>query len=274
MQIAEVSAPQNLNEALSFYKRFPNVVPASGCTNLMLESSNKSVSIISLHNIQELQKITRTDRFIEFGSGVTLSRIIQIPNLMQLIPLQKAIETVGTFSTRNLATIGGNLFVNGTGTLFPILALLDASCELRSFNTVKVLKVHDLIKPQSKSLLPDSFILTRIRIPLEYSWPVFLIAKSNTNLFPDPETVLLALTADFVDSSCTNMRIMLHDGRCIRARPAELYLIGKEFPLAGDEIETTLSIFNEVLVEQKFSKAQKYFFLENLINFLLNIPGD
>lgn len=274
MQITEVSAPQNLNEALSFYKRFPNVIPASGCTSLMLESSNKAVSIISIHNIKELQKITRTDRFIEFGSGVTLSRIMQIPNIAQLIPLQKAIETVGTFSTRNLATIGGNLFVNGTGTLFPILALLDANCELRTFNTVKVLKIHDLIKPQNKSMLPDSFIITKIRIPLEYSWPVFVFAKNNTNQFPDPETVLLALTADFAGSNCINMRIMLHDGRCIRARPVELFLIGKEFPLAGEEIETTLSIFNGVLAGQNFSKNQRYFFLENFINFLLNIPGD
>lgn len=274
MQIAEVSAPQNLNEALSFYKRFPNVVPASGCTGLMLESSNKSVSILSLHNIQELQKITRTDRFIEFGSSVTLSRIIQIPNIAQLIPLQKAIETVGTFSTRNLATIGGNIFVNGTGTLFPILTLLDASCELRSSNAVSIIKIHDLIKPHGKSMLPDSFIITKIRIPLEYSWPVFRFAKSSTNTFPDSETVLLALTADFLSSSSTNMRIMLHDGRAIRARPVELYLIGKEFPLSGEEIETVLSLFNDVLIEQKYSKIQRYFFIENFINFLLTIPGD
>ncbi|HON87858.1 MAG TPA: FAD binding domain-containing protein [Spirochaetales bacterium] len=274
MQIAEVSAPQNLNEALSFYKRFPNVVPASGCTSLMLESSNKSISIISLHNIQELHKIAKTDRFIEFGAGVTLSRILQIPNIPQLFPLQKAIETIGTFSTRNLATIGGNLFVNGTGTLFPILVLLDANCELRTFNTIKTIKIYDLIKPQNKSMLPDSFIITKIRIPLEYSWQVFLFAKNSTNTFPDPETVLLALTADFLDSNCTNMRIMIHDGRVIRVRPVELYLIGKEFPLAGEEIETTLSIFSDLLIEQNFSKTQQYFFIENLINYLSNIPGD
>lgn len=274
MQITEVSAPKNLNEALSFYKRFPNVVPASGCTGLMLDHSNKPTIIISLHGIEELQTITRTDRFIEFGSSVSLSRILSIPNSKQILPLQKAIETIGTFSTRNLSTIGGNLFVNGTGTLFPILALLDASCELRSFNAIKIVKIYDLIKSSDTVTLPENYLLTKIKIPLDYSMPVFLFRKNKVNCYPNRDTVLLALTADFSRTSCSNMRIMLHDGRCIRARSVELFLIGKDFPISNEEIETVITLFTDILDEYQFTLSQKYFLLENLINFLVSLPGD
>ena len=263
MQIAEVSAPRNLNEALSFYKRFPAMIPTSGCTGLMLDQSKKPVSIISLHSIAELQTITRTDRYIEFGAAVSLSRILSIPNIKQITPLQKAIETIGTFSTRNLSTIGGNLFVNGTGTLFPILALLDASCEIRSFNAIKIIKIYDLLKSPNSVILPENFLLTKIRLPIDNSLPVFLFAKNKLNCFPDKDSILIALTADFSRSICSNMRIMLHDGRCIRARAIELFLIGKDFPLSREEIETVITMLHNILEEYNFTESQKYFFIEN-----------
>ena len=129
MQISEVAAPETLSDALSFYKRFPKVIPSMGCTSLVLSENTEPASILSLQNIAELKSINKTDRYIELGSGVTLMKIAQLPHIPQLEPLRTAIETIGTFTVRNLASLGGNLFSNGSGTLFPVLALLDANCE-------------------------------------------------------------------------------------------------------------------------------------------------
>ena len=86
--------------------------------------------VLAISSIPELSTIEKKERFIEFGSAVTLSRILDVGRTNMSPVLYDAIKTIASESVRNIATIGGNICSgceeNGTqkSTLWgPLLAL-------------------------------------------------------------------------------------------------------------------------------------------------------
>ncbi|MDR1597168.1 MAG: FAD binding domain-containing protein, partial [Treponema sp.] len=78
----QVFFPTTLPELFSAWARFPDAVPFAGGTEL-LRNQGKQVlnlprNILSLDQLDELHRITRTERYLEIGAMVKISDIIRL----------------------------------------------------------------------------------------------------------------------------------------------------------------------------------------------------
>ena len=85
--LSQVFFPMNFQELFSAWNRFPDAVIYAGGTEL-IRSQRKRIpklpkNIISLGKLDELHKISRTERYVELGAMVKLSQII---NLGKIVP--------------------------------------------------------------------------------------------------------------------------------------------------------------------------------------------
>ncbi|MDR2553478.1 MAG: FAD binding domain-containing protein [Treponema sp.] len=164
----QVLRPGNFSELFSFWGRFPDAVPFAGGTALIRFQDRMLPelpgNILSLEKIEDLRRITRTERYLEIGTMVRLGEIIA---LGKTVPdaFTGALRGIGGPQVRNLATIGGNLYISGDAAA--PMAALDARYELRSASGSRWISAFrfSMLSPGEKQ--KNRELLTRIRIPLE-----------------------------------------------------------------------------------------------------------
>ena len=183
----QVFTPSSFQELFSAWNRFPDALLYAGGTGFLRNLGKRIPSlpknIISLDKMEELQAVSRTERYLEIGAMVKLSQIIQLGRIVPEV-LTRCIENIACPEIRNQATIGGNLChppyrLDCTA---PMIAL-DAQYELRtsqSYRWISASRFSSL--PGPPALMPEE-ILTKIRIPLEpwdFTWyRKFQIPGSN-----------------------------------------------------------------------------------------------
>ncbi len=120
--------------------------------------------IISLDRVEELRRVSRTDRYLEFGATFPLQRILQLGTNILPPPLRSCLHSIGTPGLRRLATIGGNLMLPESSiALGLVIGILDGTLEIRRSGGSRRIPVSRFIN--SGRNLQSGEILTRIRIP-------------------------------------------------------------------------------------------------------------
>jgi CO/xanthine dehydrogenase FAD-binding subunit len=248
----QVFHPTGFSEFFSFWNKFPDAVPFAGGTSLLrggtvVHQNNESnpvyrelpelpANILSLEKIDELGRITRTERYLEIGAMVRLTEII---DLGKTVPdaFTETLKGIAGPQVRNLATIGGNLCVSGDAAA--LLAALDARYELRSaagsrwVSALRFSQVSDGLKPQE--------LLTRIRVPLdEWNYTVY---HKFLPLNTDNEGGVLLLLIKIQKGTLEKIQVVFagskRDGKnpfqpeqtILRDKESETLLEGKNLPL-------------------------------------------
>ena len=122
---------KNLQEIFYSLKNIKNLKLIGGATGLET-LPEKSLSII---NIPELKKISKHERYIEFGPATSLSQILNLGERHIPKILFDALSTIANPFVRNIATIGGNIMGDfWYHTLYAPLLALDARLELKTEN--------------------------------------------------------------------------------------------------------------------------------------------
>lgn len=131
-----IYSPEHLSDLLEVRERNPHAVLWAGGTGLMSRyytyPSPEPRAIISLQQVAELQRISRTERYLELGSMVTFDRIMAVGqhNLPALVG--RAIRNIGPLTLTRWATTGGNLCIPDLRlNLAAALSLLDVHVEFR-----------------------------------------------------------------------------------------------------------------------------------------------
>ncbi|MEW6653632.1 MAG: FAD binding domain-containing protein, partial [Bacteroidota bacterium] len=115
----------------------------------------------------ELKRIEEKDGAISIGSAATFSEICNNKIVVEKLPLlKKAASMVGSRQIRNRATIAGN-FVNNApcADTVPALLVYDASIEIISLNSVKIISLQEFLKGPYQTQLQKEELVTRIFIP-------------------------------------------------------------------------------------------------------------
>lgn len=163
--------PSNLHDALLSYEKHPDSIIFSGGTYLQTEYGHDITSddtLISLLRIDELQKISRTENYLEIGACVTTNHILSIGKHVLPPSLFQAMISIGNAHLRNLATLGGNICAPSyLPNILPVLALFDTRLELRSAHSSRWVPISKLRQGISPPDIHDNEILTRIRISLQ-----------------------------------------------------------------------------------------------------------
>lgn len=150
---------KKLADVLFHFKNTDEVQILAGCTGTDIETlKDKSVSIRA---IPELLTIDRHERYIEYGSAVTINKIIssgagRLPDFFL-----DALKSIGTEQIRNIATIGGNICAKGIKhTLWAPLLALNARLEIKDSTDTKIVQFSKFNGvPEKNSLQKSEFLL-------------------------------------------------------------------------------------------------------------------
>jgi len=127
----ELFFPSSVSELFDAWNRAPEAALMAGGTSLLMRQSGEKINlektIISLEKMEELCRLSRTERYIEIGALVTVDRIL---SLGKIIPpsISAVLEECGSLPLRTLLTIGG-LTASAHPPLMAAMAALEARFE-------------------------------------------------------------------------------------------------------------------------------------------------
>ena len=165
---------QKLEEALDYLDKLEKVKVLAGGTDLLVDINKKSPRLppisylLDISHLEVLKFIRLADHYVEIGSLITHSKLINEPLLNHNFPLLvKAARTIGSTQIRNRGTIGGNL-VNASpaADLLPPLIALKAEVVLTSKKNERVLPLEEFLAGPYKTKIEANELLTKIKIPL------------------------------------------------------------------------------------------------------------
>ncbi|MDR0403030.1 MAG: FAD binding domain-containing protein [Treponema sp.] len=239
---SQVFFPSNFQELFSAWSRFPDAVPFAGGTCLirgfpaggsgMSELPALPKNILSLDRIDELKRITRTERYLEIGAMVSLNDIIA---LGKSIPeaLSKTLNGIAGPQVRNLATAGGNICSAGTPfggiDIAAPMTALDARYELRTAFQNRWISALRFSSFGSSALAPQE-LLTRIRMPLEH-WNYTVCRKFHSRDLGGETGGVMVFIAKNEKNLLTDIRIVFAGSCLLRDKDSEGFLKGKKLPL-------------------------------------------
>jgi CO/xanthine dehydrogenase FAD-binding subunit len=253
--------PETTSELIQLYRRKPSARICGGGTLLFSSGRSDGIGdIISLQNIEELNRVSRTDRYIELGAATTLTQIADIGTPYIPQALLSAIDSVGPLWVRNLATIGGNVCTPAPVlTLVPVLQLLEARLELRQQGHSRWLPIGRFHPLEGGTALKESEVLTRIRLPIA-TWNVQAFRKFGRETDPKPESLTFCGVARTGKGVLQDFRFVFSTGGSlvVRNRELEAEIIGRKLPLAARDFEALFGGMDDLFAEASLAGVQLY----------------
>lgn len=162
--------PRTLKEALALINSLQNFKLIAGGTDLVVDLKTgriKVENIIDISSLNELQYIKINEKEIKIGAATILQEIYENKALREEIPaLTEAIESMGSWHVRNIATIGGNLCnASPAADTAPPLLILNAKLKLESIQGKRIVPIEKFFHGPRQTELKKNEILTEIVIP-------------------------------------------------------------------------------------------------------------
>jgi CO/xanthine dehydrogenase FAD-binding subunit len=257
-----VHTPKSISELALALKRSTNPTIFAGGTYIMNHSEyypkNNENDIIYLGGVSDFNKISRNDRYIEFGAVVTLEKLLIVGK--QILPklLTDAIEETATSILRRQITIGGSLCIPHQRLLIcAALAALNAEVEIRSFKDSRTyfrwIPIKELYKGDGEIKLQefskDKSLLSNVRISFEKDTFSSFIVAGDVMRNSD-EAVILASVCRYDQSIISSFRLSIIFPNSLFLIPQEIstFINGLVVPLSTTQIEKVISIVMERLL--------------------------
>ena len=284
--------PSSYSELFALWNRYPRAVPFAGGTALIREQGRQVFElppiILSLEGLEEMRRISRSERYLEIGAMVTLSQILHLGKVVPAA-LCRCLEHIAGLQLRNMATIGGNICFSGGRLDSPaVLAALDAQYELRNAQSSRWISAprfftalsapvpsapalsaasSDATAQNTTALKPNE-LLTRIRIPLD-NWDYSAYKKIEGQASRSKVVVFLAKTQK---TTLNDIRIVYKNNMIWRNKDSETMLIGRRLPLnhkiAVDFIKSWETFLSGIQNIDELSAKELFNFIKIHINNL------
>ena len=231
---------KNTNELLKIMSNNPGTQIVGGCTRI----ETLPDKFISTTSIDDLKHITRHERFIDVGPGVTLSDLLNIGQNHLPPILFQALSCIANPSIRNLATIGGNIcYSEHKLTLVAPLMALDARLEYKSLTETRTENIRNF------QGIPEGFILTNIRIPLVDA-ELSIFQRIGPEHVITQQSASFAFLADTEKNTLLNVHLAFAGPFIFHSKEFENAMIGKHLPFSQKDVHQI-----EELVAVEFDKA-------------------
>ena len=231
-----------MTEMLNYYRDHPKAVPYAGGTYLLLTRASKKLSggeLLEVSRVPDLNHISRTERYMEIGAAVPISRLLRTGRHVMPKALFTALINIGGPALRNQATLGGNLCSpEHRLSTYPVLLLLDVRLELRKSGGSRWVNMNRFISSEGRPTLEEGELLTRIRIPF-LDWDVEEFRQQERIFSPDH--FIFCGIASRQKEVISDLRtcFCISNRQIIRARNVEAELIGRRLPLPEDDRQET-----------------------------------
>ncbi len=230
---------KNTYELIKILNNNSGIKVVGGCTQI----APLPEKFVSTHEIKELSQITRHERYIDVGPGVTLSELLSVGSHLPVI-LSEALSSIANPTIRNIATVGGNICAQGhKNTLFAPLIALDAKVEYKNQNETKSENIRNF------KGLPEGYILSNIRIPLVDAELSIFRRIGHENKITE-KSASFAFLADTEKTSLLKVHLAFAGPFTFHSKDFENAMIGRRLPLTQKDITEI-----EDLVRKEFEKV-------------------
>jgi len=229
-------APRTLAELALVLATNPGARLLSGGTDLGLEVTKAQRDfplLVSLNEIAELKRISRTATHLELGAGLTWTQAMA--PLVETFPaLDELLARFAGPPVRNAGTIGGNIAnASPIGDSPPMFLALDAELELFGTKGTRTLKLADFFLDYRKTALAPGEIVAAVRVPLPGP-ATKLVAYKVSKRFDDDISAVCGVFALDLDGDIVKKARLAYGGMAAipkRASTAEAALIGQKWTL-------------------------------------------
>lgn len=204
--------PRSLEEAVRFLTEDPGLVPAAGCTDLMVRGPlelHRLDRVIDLLGIPELRGIREVEGGIEIGATTPFSEIRRSTAIRAAFPaLAEAAALVGGWQIQNRATLGGNLAnASPAGDSLPLLLALEAVVVAAGARGVREIPAVDFHTGYRKTALQPGEIVARVRLPFLPEGSVQAFRKVGTREAQAISKVVAALVGRTSEGRIAGLRL-------------------------------------------------------------------
>ena len=233
VQPSQVFSPSNFQELFTLWNRFPDAVLYAGGTEFVRSQGIRVPIlprvIISLGRLDDICRVSRTERYLEIGAMVRLNQIINMGKIVPE-PLTRCLECIGGPQLRNLATIGGNICNSSLRhDSSAAMIALDAQYELRSAQAARWISASRFTSLRGHLPLKKEELLTRIRVPLEpWTFTKYRRLHSPGNNSSGGGIIFIIKNQRNI---LTSIRAAYSGRLALRDRSTETMLEGKRLPL-------------------------------------------
>ena len=231
---------KNIGDVIYHSRTASNLVVCGACTQI----EELPDTTLILRNIDELKQIICRERYVEVGSAVTLTKILELGEKRIPLVLFQAISSTAVPLVRNVATIGGNICAHGIKrTLFAPLLALEAKLEIRNHYEIKVIPISQFNE------IPSGYFLTKIRVPFE-EWDLQIFKRVGPSFTIDNSSASYTFLANTKKDLLSELHIAFCGLVRFRSRELENVLIGAKLPLSDKEIINMLDEASKYFDEQ------------------------
>jgi CO/xanthine dehydrogenase FAD-binding subunit len=241
--------PASLTEFFADWFKAPLAEPFSGDALQLAGQGRQHIEIppqyISLDFIDELKKITRTERYLEIGSKATLRDILKLGRSVPKV-LRQVLEGAASPFLHPLISFGACVHPkNQRSEIVAALTALEARYELRSSPTAsRWISASRYTALVEQGAMSGRELLTRIRVPLdEWNYSIYRKFRQMDDL--DVCSMTFLLLTRIQKDILTDIRVAVAAGTVYREKSAESFLAGKHLPLAERDAELFVSLWRD-----------------------------
>ena len=254
--------PKTVNSLLTIIRRYPDSTIFSSGIETVMQSSSRLMqlpeNIIYTGKIEEIQKMKRSERYLEIGAGTKISHIIDKgKNIIPAILLD-AMKKITPPNFKNIFTIGG-MICSGTerNSVFAVLCILDAKLEIRSAGGSRWINTIQLFNGRTMELAPDE-IVTKIRINLS-DYDINIHRKIDNDFSSNGGIITFSAIGTIVKNNISFIKFIFStsDQFIIRNKEIESELGGQNLPFSEKSAALSISHFSDY-ISQKHSDMQNY----------------
>lgn len=227
MTVRNYYLPRSMPEALGLLERHgPEVLVIAGGTvamPLINEGISLPSAVMGLRRAG-LDHLERVDDTLRIGTTATLTQLLQQSHVPML---REAAANTASWSIRNMATVGGNLFTPPPGGDVAVALLaLDASLTLVGPRGERTLPIADFFTGFMTNRLADDELLGELSVPIPAGPTAFV--KFGRKQANTPAVVTVAVRLDWNGDRVAEARIALGavGPHPIRASQAEAAVAG------------------------------------------------
>lgn len=263
-------------EAQMILKNITGISLVAGCTEIARRQTSRTLhlpaNVLALSEIPELCVVNKTERYVEFGSCVTLNSILQlgVKNIPDI--LYEAIESIANPAVRNLATIGGNISAKGQRlTAFAPLLALDARLEIRTPLETDWIPMSRYFSNVGRDQPKTPEFISKIRVPTE-TWDISVFRRVGRPGIVTDTTASFAFLVNSQKNILADIRVAWAGKFFFRKREFENLMIGRTLPLSEKDIMTLLDkadlFFDKTLFPPSYERKCLFNLLEDSLRLL------
>ena len=272
-RISQIFYPSTMQEFFGALNRVDSADIFSVSARQIQQQHGRTITlpnvIISTDNLADLYNISRTERYIEIGSMVSLRQVCKLGKIVPAA-LRQALDCL--YSRFLWNTLGMGCIIYQSSDYEPLaaaLTALDIRCELRTSSQSRWISALRLTGPEKMSVFHPQEVLYRIRIPLD-QWDFTLCRHFDAVNEPPGESGLVVFLARIQNNILSDIRIVFSGVSVIRNRDCETSLLGKKLPLGKRDAAAFIHLWKNSLPESTppFLASRLLSFIETaILNF-------